>query len=198
MGRMCAGLAILMLTIIVLTGCAANSASVLMDSKMDIVKGQWQDLESMEKFFNDIKPYETKLSDFGFDLKKEPNVIEFGYSDVESFFLINPSIKKENLPGGVQDCLNSPDECRGLRVERRGERTKGRGNIGDFFLRWGKFKKVNQTIGWEGKFYLFFRGDLIVYKRWGGGTSNIDKENVEKRPLGPFQDIDPLRFLTIP
>lgn len=188
----------IMIIAIILIGCGANSASVLMDSKIDIIKGQWQDFESMEKFFNGIKPYKTKLSDFGFDLKKESNVIELGYSDVESLFLSNPSIKKENLPDGAQDCLDSPDECRGLRVERRSERTKGRGDVIDFFLRWGRFKKMNQTTGWEGKFYIFTKGDLIVYKRWGGGTPNVDKETVEKRPLGPLQELDLQKFIPGP
>ena len=77
-------------------------------------------------------------------------------------------------------------------------RTKGRGDTIDFLLRWGKFKKMDRTTGWEARFYIFTKGNLIVYKLWAGGMPNVDKDTVEKRPLGPFQDIDPLRFLTIP
>ncbi len=192
------GILLLAISAFVLAGCGANSASVLMDSKTEIVKSRWLSFEPTEKFYNGIAPYKTKLSDFEFDLKKEANVIELGYLDVVNLFLSNQSIKKDELPAGVQDCLNSPDECRGYKVGPQDVRTKGRGDAVDFLLRWGKFKKMNRTTGWEAKFYLFTKGDLVVYKLWGGGMPNVDRDTVEKKPLGPFQDIDPLRFLTIP
>lgn len=65
-------------------------------------------------------------------------------------------------------------------------------------MRWGKFKKMNVTTGWEAKFHIFTIGDLVVYKLWGGGTPNIDKDVVEKRPLGPLQELDLQKFIPGP
>lgn len=183
---------------VILAGCAANSASVLMNSQTEIVKSRWSYFEPTEEFYNSIKPYETKMSGFGFSLKKEPNVTELGYLDVVNLFLSNPSIKKEELPSGIQDCLNSQDLCRGYRVGPQDARTKGRGDAVDFLLRWGRFKKMDRTTGWEAKFYLFTKGDIVVYKLWGGGTPNIDRDKIEKRPLGPLQELDLQKFIPGP
>ena len=57
-------LAILALATVALAGCAANSASVLMNSKTEIVKSRWQGFEAIEEFYNGITPYKTKFSDF--------------------------------------------------------------------------------------------------------------------------------------
>ena len=182
--------------ILLISGCAASKGNIFMPSTQELAKGRWQGFEATEEFYNGLTPYQTKLSSLGFDLKKEPNVTELSYLDVVNLFLVNPSIKPENLPTGIQDCMKDPDVCRGFRVSPQDIHTWGEGDTLDLALRWMYFKKADRTTGWDAKFYLFAKGDMVVYKLWGGGTPNIDKTKLEKNPLGPFREFDSLfRFI---
>lgn len=188
------GASILILAVFafILSSCAGFGAS-LMPSKVEVIKGQWQDYDAVEIFFNNIEPYKTTktaLKERGLDLKKSPNVRELSYLDIEKMFLTNQSIKIEDLPAGVQDCLKNRSACLGYEIGQQDIRTKGRDNI---VLRWLKCKKVDAVKGWEAKFYLFTKNELIVDKVWGGGMPNVDKLTTEKKPLCLLQE--PVDFL---
>lgn len=151
--------------------------------------GNWESYEDAMKFYDSIQPYSTTFSELkklGFDPKKSKNVVELGPTVLRERFMKSPSVKMEDLPSGVQDCLKNAEKCRGYEIWKEDKNKKGQGSL---FLRWLNFRKENLVFGWEVKILLLVKDGTVVYKEplegTPGGTSRLE---VEKNPLGPLQE----------
>jgi len=182
---------------IAVSGCAFNSK--LMPTSKDMVSGLGS-YDDIQAAYDKIVPNKTKVSDLkemGLDPKKVPNITAFNYLELKNMFLANPSEKFENLPPEIQECVKARELCSGYRYgPYRGLYTKGQGNI---FSRLAKCKKVDLTEGWELEFFLFRKGDVIVYKLPGRDLPKVHSVKEERRPLCFLQEmVDPNRLIPSP
>ncbi len=183
--------------VIFLAGCSVNSK--LMPSSKELAGGLG-DYNGIESLYNSIKPGKTTVSDLvkmGLDPKTTPNVNTFNYLNVEAMFLTSPSQKFEDLPLEIQDCVKNKGLCFGLGYgPYKNLNTKGEGN---FLARLAKCKKIDIVTGWELGFFLFRKGDLIVYKIPGKDMPKVHITREEKRPLCFLQEtLDPAKFVPAP
>lgn len=182
-----------LLTLFLFYGCA-NTGSYLMPSATEVVDAPWSTYDKAQKSYEQIILYQTNLSDLkklGFDPIKMPNVKLLDILTIRNMFLISPSIKQEDLPAGIRDCLSS-EQCKGYEFPFTSVSKKGVGNI---FLRFLRFKQSELTTGTNVIFTLFLRGELVVFKLDPKGTSIINKLETKKNPLGPLQE--PLSFFNL-
>lgn len=190
-------LTFLTLMIIILAGCASINAK-LMPSNREIVRGLG-DYNSIEALYNSIIPGETTISDLkklGLDPKTTPNVTTFNYLDVKNMFLTNPSEKLEDLPLEIQDCVKNKELCSGHAYgPYKDTNTDGQGQI---ITRVAKCEKIDLITGWELGFFIFRKGDLVIYRLPGKDMPKIHTIKKEKRPLCFLQEIDPGKFVPVP
>jgi len=190
-------LMILSLAIMALVGCAGINAK-LMPSNREIVRGlgNYNDIETL---YNNIIPGKTTIADLkkmGLDPKTTPNVTTFNYLDVKNMFLTNPSEKLEDSPLEIQDCVKNKELCLGHAYgPYKDTNTDGQGQI---ITRVAKCEKIDLITGWELGFFLFRKGDLVVYKLPGKDMPKIHTIKKEKRPLCFLQEIDPQKFIPGP
>jgi len=169
---------------ILMTGC-----SFLLPSSKMTVRSPWKNFEHAKTTFDAIIPYKTTTEDLKtlkFDPLITPNIDLITYLDIIQRFMENPSIKKEDLAQGLQDCIAAKDECRAYEVMIKNVRRKRQGNvILDIF----NFKRVRKETGWEFRALIVMKNDLVIYKLWGGKPV-IDETVKRKNPLGPLQEAE--------
>src|SRR5690349_8733410 len=91
-------LAALVAMMMVATGCKSLCCSTAARTK-----SPWQNLEQIQCAYDDIntnKPTATDLRRLGFDPYADANIKVLNYLDIMQRFLVNPSIRKEDLPPG--------------------------------------------------------------------------------------------------
>lgn len=167
-----------------LLGCAA----VLPSSKTTMTS-PWKNFGDIETAYEKIIPGKTTLEDLkqmGFDPYKTPNIKILTSTDVINYFMSNPSIKKEDLDSGIQECINAKDRCRAYQINPGDKKKKREGN---FWLDILRFKRQTKESGWEFKGLIIVIDNIVVYKEPIGGKPQIDLEESEKKPLGPFQEL---------
>jgi hypothetical protein len=154
-------------------------------------KSPWQNMEEVQCAYDEVVPKETQareLRHLGFDPYTNPNVKVLNYLDIMQRFLINPSIRKEDLPESLQEGLASKDACYGYELEVSMTRSKRYGNL---FLDMTGFKRKTHETGWNFKALVVLKDDVVIYKIWSG-QPQVDKYEANRKPLGPFQDIEGL------
>jgi len=169
---------------VLFTGCAT-----LLTTSDTQTKSAWNSIDEAQRAFGDIAPGESTLSELkclGFDPYASPNFKVLNYLDVMDRFLMNPSIKRNELPAEVQDALAAREECHGYEVDLSNIRNKRYGNA---FLDITGFRRKTRETGWRYKALFVLKGDVVVYKLWSG-EPNVEKYVDTKRPLGPFQELD--------
>ncbi|KKQ43478.1 MAG: hypothetical protein US61_C0010G0010 [Parcubacteria group bacterium GW2011_GWE2_37_8] len=177
-------ISLIFIMILSISGCAS-----LMPSETNIAISPWSEYAEVKKQFEKIEPYKTKISDLkdlSFDPEKNPNTTYLNYLNVRNLFINNPSVKTEDLPGGIQDCFINFEYCYAFEFKLENIKTEGQGNI---VLRLLKFREENLTTGPRVSFKVFLVGNLVVYKLPPEGTPHIRKYTLKKRPLGLLQDI---------
>jgi hypothetical protein len=181
------GFFVIILAGLVLAGCAA----VLPSSKTTIMS-PWQNFQDIEAIYEKIIPGETTTEDLrqmGFDPFKTPNIKILTSRDIADYFLVNPSIKKEDLDQGIQQCIDSKNRCRAYQIVPSDIKKKRDGN---FWLDTFKFKRQTKVSGWEFKGLIIIIDNIVVYKEPISGKPQIDVKEIEKKPLGPFQELGDL------
>jgi hypothetical protein len=167
-----------------LTGCAT-----LLPSSKTSVTSPWKNFKDAETAYEKIIPGKTTLEELKqmeFDPFKTPNIKILTSRDVINYFMPNPSIKKEDLDLGVQKCIDAKDRCRAYQINPSDKKKKREGN---FWLDISRFKRQTKESGWEFRGFIIVVDDVVVYKEPSGGNPQLNLEEVEKKPLGPFQEL---------
>ena len=169
---------------IILTGCA----SLLPSSKVT-VKSPWENYDNAKADYEKITPGQTTLEDLhklGFTPYKVPNVRILNVTEIITVFMPTPAIRIENLDQGIQRCIESKDRCTAYRIEPSILDSK---RIGNFWLDLLSFKRDTVVTGWEFRGLITIVDNVVTYKDPPGGRPTINTEEIQKKPLGPLQDI---------
>ncbi len=162
-----------------LIGCAA-----LLPSTKTIVQSPWKTFENCKEAFDKIVPHQTTAQ----ELKKhgliDKNSCILNYLEVQQRFMFNPSITKTDLDPEIQKAIEAKERCYAYEISPQSIQQKRNGN---FFIDTLRFKRESRESGWQFKAIIVLVDNVVIYKLWGG-TPNIDKTSVEKKPLGPLQE----------
>ncbi len=167
-----------------LLGCAA-----VLPSSKTTVTSPWQSFKDIEVIYEKIIPGKTTLEDLkqlGFDPFKTPNIKILTATDIINYFMSNPSIKKEDLDLGIQECINAKNRCQAYQIVPGDKKKKREGN---FWLDVLRFKRQTKESGWEFKGLIIVIDNVVVYKEPLSGKPQVEEVSIEKKPLGPFQEL---------
>jgi len=158
----------------------------MLPSSRQTATGRWNTFEEAKAAFDRIVPNRTtvaELEGLGFSPLGTTNVRILTYLNIIQRFMINPSIRKEDLDEGLQVCLTAKANCRVLEFQlRHVEQQRHGGVFADLF----KFKRKTQQTGWEFEAMIAVVDNVVVYKLWSGRPS-IDETREISNPLGPIQ-----------
>jgi hypothetical protein len=175
---------VIFLLVMILMGCAN-----LLPSGKVTVKSPWQDYNSAKLDYEKITPGLTtveELNKLGFTPYQVPNIRILNATEVITIFMPTPAIRIENLDRGIQKCIESKDQCVAYRIEPSLLESK---RIGNFWLDLLSFKRDTVSTGWEFRGLITIVDNVVTYKDPAGGRPSISTEDIQKKPLGPLQDI---------
>lgn len=164
-----------------LAGCTA-----LLPRSESGATSQWVSFDTAKENFNRVTPYETgkgQLVALGLDPISNPNITILNYSDVIRRFIPSSAVAAENLDRGISECIAAKNDCTAYEVEVKSLKKKRAGN---FWLDALNFKRHTDITGWRFTGLIVLKGDLVVYKLWGG-QPQIQEAEQTRNPLGPFQ-----------
>ncbi len=168
---------------------AFTSCRGLLPTSKTLVKSRWQDFGSIQADYEKIIPGKTtmeELNQMGFAPNQEPNIRILNATDIVNMFLPNSSIRLEDLHPGLQKCIESREQCIAYRIEPNVLDTK---RIGSFWLDLLSFKRDTVATGWEFRGLITIVDGVVTYRDPVGGRPTISTEDIQKKPLGPLQDI---------
>ena len=164
------------------SGCGS-----LLPSTKQTSKSHWSSFEDAKAAFDKIIPYETTaeaMKELGFDPFSAPNIKILNYVDIINRFMPNPSIEKEDLDQGIQECINARANCQAYEFAPHIIKSKRYGNV---LLDLFNFRRKVTESGWRFEAFIVLVDNTVVYKMWGGNPL-IDKNKETKNPLGPLQN----------
>lgn len=165
------------------------SCAKLLPSSKVTLKSPWTDYESAKRDYMKIVPGVTTVADLkklGFDPNLVPNIRIMSTTEVISIFIPNSSIAIESLAPGIQQCIHSKDRCTAYMIEPS---IVGKKRTGNFWADFFTFKRVTNTSGWKFRGLIAIVDDVVSYRDPAGGQPLISSEEVQKKPLGPLQEI---------
>lgn len=179
-----AGFEILIVFLFIFTGCAK-----LLPSTKTKVNSPWDNFASAKAEYEKIIPGLTTLDDLkklNFDPYEVSNIKIMNVTEIIGIFLPNPSIKKEDLDPGIQKCIENKHRCNAYLIAPAVLKKE---RVGNFWADIFTFKQHTIYTGWEFRGLITIVDDVVTYRDPAGGSPLIRKEEVEKKPLGPLQDI---------
>jgi len=165
----------------------AACSSLLPSVKETIKTDLWDTFDEAKITFEKIIPYETTVDDLhklGIYPESTPNFKILTHLDIIQRFMINPTIKKEDLEEGVQACIDAKTQCRSYEIHILNITSKRYGNV---LLDLLNFRRNTVEYGWEFVALIVTVNNTVVHKLWGG-SPQIETNRVVKNPLGPLQD----------
>ena len=172
------------LALLISTGCS----SLLPSSKVT-VKSPWKDYDSAKLDYEKIIPGTTtvaELNKLGFTPYDVPNIRILNATEIITVFMPTPAIKIETLDPGIQKCIESKDRCTAYKIEPSIVNSR---RIGNFWLDLFSFKRETIASGWEFRGLITIVDNVVTYRDPAGGRPAISTEEIQKKPLGPLQDI---------
>ncbi len=169
---------------ITFTASVLHGCITLLPSTKDITRTHWKSFQEIKEAYSKVTPNETTISQLkklGFDLYSSPNVRVLNYIDIA---VATQSIKREDLNGGLRECIKAKDNCRGYSFEPRVIRSE---RVGNFWLDILNFQRKTKGTGWEFKATFLIVDDVVIEKLWNGNPLILE-ERETKNPLGPFQE----------
>ncbi|MBI5741291.1 MAG: hypothetical protein HZA16_11315 [Nitrospirae bacterium] len=169
--------------VFIFSGCA----SLLPSSRETTRTQSWGSFEEAKAAFEQIVPYSTtgeELQKLGFDANATSNLKILTHLDIIQRFMLNPSIKKEDLDQGIQACVDAKTDCCAYELNLRTISRKRHGNV---FLDLFNFRRRTNETGWEFQALIVMVNGKVVHKLWGG-TPLIDQNREARNPLGPLQE----------
>jgi len=177
--------------LLLVLGCSS-----LLPTVKETTRARWETFEEMKKTYEQVVPYETsteELRQLGFDPFSTANVKILTYLNVTQRFLPNPSVEKEDLPPGVQECLEAQGKCNAYELDVVNLRSKRHGNV---FFDLFNFRRKTHRSGWTFKALFVVVDGAVVYKLWSGNPI-IDETTDKKNPLGPLQNAEDILRATV-
>jgi hypothetical protein len=176
------------LNMLFICACAAFiiGCAPLLPSGRETVRSPWKTFDDAKEAYESIELGMTTKDDLqcmGFDPFLTPNIKILNYSDIVSQFMLNPSIKMEDLDEGLQSCIKARAACQAYQVKPGIVNRKRLGNV---WLDLFDFKRKVHSTGWRFEALVVMVNDIVVYKQWGGEPL-VDEDTVSKKPLGPLQ-----------
>lgn len=165
-----------------LAGCGS-----LLPSAKQTTKSQWKSFEEAKKTVEAIIPSKTTVEDMkkmGISPFAAPNIKTLTYLDIIQRFMLNPSIKKEDLEDGIRSCIEAKGRCYAYEVLIKNVYSKRYGSV---FLDLFNFRRNTKTYGWEFDAIIVIVDNVAVYKLVRG-SPEVDESREVKNPLGPLQD----------
>lgn len=153
------------------------------------IKSQWEDFQSARLAYEKITPGKTTIAELGkmgFTPNEEPNIRIMNATEIINMFMPNPSIRIEDLNLGLQKCIAAKERCTAYKIEPSVLKSK---RIGNFWSDLFTFKRHTIASGWEFKGLITIVDDVVTYRDPAGGRPAISTEEMQKKPLGPLQDI---------
>ena len=150
---------------------------------------RWESFAQAQADFDQIIPYTTTVADLqklGYDPYATPNAKLLTFLDVLQRFLVNPSVRKEDMPQSVQDAALTQEHCWGFEMELSSTDRKRFGNL---FLDMTGFRRNTRETGWAIKVLIVLKDDVVVYKL-RSGAPHLNRLERIKKPLGPLQEVD--------
>ncbi|MDP3296182.1 MAG: hypothetical protein Q8N09_01080 [Thermodesulfovibrionia bacterium] len=126
---------------------AVGSGSLLPSVKETTKTYWWGSFDEAKIAFEQIIPYKSttgELQKLGFDPYQTPNLKILTYLDIIQRFMFNPSIKKEELDKGIQDCINAKTNCSAYEIQLKNITKKRYGNV---LLDLFNFKRITKKSG---------------------------------------------------
>ena len=177
-------LLVLAVLLLMLTGCAS-----LLPSSTIIAKSPWKNFDGAKSTYDKIVPGVTtvdNLKKMGIDPFITPNIKILNVTEIIILFLANPSIKKEDLDPGIQKCIEGKDRCTAYQIlPSRLDVNR----IGNFWLDLFTFKRHTVNTGWEFRGLITIVDNVVSYRDPPGGRPLINTEQIERKPLGPIQEV---------
>lgn len=152
----------------------------------DVTKSPWNSFNQAMASYDKVilnKTTVKQLRELGFDPYSTPNVKILSYLDVIQKFMPTNSVKLEQLPLSVRQCLAKQETC--IAYEAHPGIIK-RKRVGSVFKDLLGFKRRTIETGWRFDALIVIDGDVAVYKIWSG-IPIMDSEKSRKNPLGPLQ-----------
>lgn len=166
---------------------AIAGCSLLPKGSHDVV-APWKSYNEVKAAFDNIKLNKTTKHDLkamNFDPLNQPNISIMSYLDVMQQFLVNPSIKKEDLDQGVQTCIQAKTGCIAYKIDINNTSYKRYGN---FFADFLSFKRQTNLSGWKFNAIIVLVDNVVVYKL-SAGTPSVNVNDLAVKPLGPAQGV---------
>lgn len=182
--KICFNLFVISLTSLVFMSCA----NLLPSSKVT-VNSPWKDYDSAKADYEKVNPGTTtteELRKMGFTPYGVPNIRIMNATEIIIMFMPTPAIKMETLDPGIQKCIASRDRCVAYRIEPSIVDSKRKGN---FWLDFLTFKRNTVASGWEFRGLITIVDGVVTYRDPAGGRPLISTEEIQRRPLGPLQDL---------
>tara|TARA_R100000808_G_scaffold6183_1_gene18512 strand:+ start:2131 stop:2655 length:525 start_codon:yes stop_codon:yes gene_type:complete len=157
--------------------------------KTTTTHSRWSEYEQLNTLANNIRAGHTltDLKGLGFDVKTTKNIEVLTYLDVAKRFgllgLRDPNLK---IPAGVQRMVDAAEKGRGYELTVESTLVKREGSFWKDFL---NFKQVKRTTGWKFSVLIITVDDKVEYVLHKGNP-NINRLEIEKNPLGPFQKLN--------
>lgn len=184
---------VMIVLLLMFTGCAR-----LLPTSTIISKSPWQNFDDAKLIYDRIIPGVTTVADLkklGFDPFLTPNIKILNVTEVINLFLPNPSIKKEDLDSGIQQCIESKDRCTAYQILPTTINVK---RIGNFWLDLFTFKRHTINTGWEFRGLITIVDNVVSYRDPPGGRPLINTEQIDRKPLGPIQEAGGVIITEIP
>lgn len=168
---------LLVAAMVLLTGCSA-----LLPSSKEETIASWDQFDQAKAAYDKISLGESRaqLKELGFDVANSPNIEVLSYLDVATKV---KSIPMAELDPGLQQCLQSREECQAYVLDLRKLKAK---RVGNFWADFFNFKRKTDSSGWRFNALLVMINDQVIYKLWSG-TPMIELHEEKRNPLGPLQ-----------
>lgn len=173
----------LFLLLLPLWGCQA----LLPSTKVTVIS-QWQDFDKAKDTYERIVSGKTTIADLrhlGFNPFTDSNVRIITATDVANIFMSNPSIRIDDLDPGVQLCIRNKVRCSGYQIAPSIIEAH---RVGNFWLDLFTFRRHTVNTGWEFRGLIIIVDNTVTYKDPPGGRPIIRTEQIDVKPLGPFQE----------
>lgn len=166
---------------VILTGCAT-----MMPSKITTITSLCKDYAEAKAVYDSLEPHKTTLADLAKTClsPSQSNTNLLSGRIIQQMFLPSPAVKLENLPKGIQQCLQNLESCGGFESFLKDTKDKG---VGNFALRAFRCKRDNLVKGPDAVFQFFLMGELMVFKDHVG-KADVNIVFQERNPLCLLQE----------
>jgi len=173
-------------------GTVAACGSLLPETHAT-TQSPWHSFDEARKAVEKVAPMRSHRADLarlGFDPESSANVVLLNYADILRRFAPPAGNRPLSQDPGLQSCLAAASTCQGLEVVASGQHAE---RVGSFWADFLNFHRESHITGWSFNAIILMKGDLVVYRTWGG-EPKIERNEDKQNPLGPIQDVgDSLR-----